>query len=50
MKDILLVDDDRRILDTVVSVWAARDWTFETASCCEEAISAPQSGFPSGDD
>ena len=40
MKDILLVDDDRRILDTIGECLGRRDLTFETASCCEEAIAA----------
>ena len=39
MKDVLLVDDDRRILDTVGECLVRRDLTFETASSCEDAIS-----------
>jgi len=40
MKDVLLVDDDRRVLDMVGECLARKDVTFETASSCEDAISA----------
>jgi two-component system NtrC family response regulator/two-component system response regulator AtoC len=43
MKDVLLVDDDRRILDTVGECLGRSGLTFETASCCEEAMSALRS-------